>query len=209
MNNIIFWSDPHIAHKNIASKETSSWERGYRNFNSLEEHDDAIIENFNKVSDKDTTVFLLGDLTFKGQDTIKDILNKLVFKQIHWILGNHDGWAHKKLYVGNKDLHIIDYPQVMLHNYLETLMQDTEFNLTRFCLFHYPIGSWNGMYKGSIHLHGHSHGTYSDKGKMLDVGVDNAYKMFGEYRPFTLKEVVDYIDKQEIVFTDHHNEDTK
>jgi hypothetical protein len=39
----------------------------------------------------------------------------------------------------------------------------------------------------------------------MDVGIDNAYKMFGEYRPFSLDEVVSILDKREIAFHDHHS----
>ena len=36
------------------------------------------------------------------------------------------------------------------------------------------------------------------KGKSLDVGVDNIYKLFGEYRPISINEIIKLIDRQEI-----------
>lgn len=209
MNPIIFWSDPHIGHKNIVGPEVSNWDSGYRHFKSVEQHDKIILDNFNMVSSPDTIVYCLGDLTFKGQEAVKEILDYIEFKEFHWILGNHDSWAKKKFKAGNKSLHVINHPNVFLYDYLEIKVQDQATNNhVKFILFHYPIGSWNQMYKGSIHLHGHSHGTYPDKGKMLDVGVDSAYNKFGEYVPFEAQEIIDYMRNEKIVFTDHHNENT-
>lgn len=38
----------------------------------------------------------------------------------------------------------------------------------------------------------------------MDVGIDNVYKLFGEYRPISLEEVVEIMDKEKISFEDHH-----
>jgi hypothetical protein len=38
----------------------------------------------------------------------------------------------------------------------------------------------------------------------MDVGVDVAYRMFGEYRPFHLNEIIDIMSKKIISPVDHH-----
>ena len=40
-------------------------------------------------------------------------------------------------------------------------------------MMHYPIYRWNRQQHGSIHLHGHTHGSYQGEEKILDVGIDN------------------------------------
>jgi len=59
-------------------------------------------------------------------------------------------------------------------------------------LSHFPYATWNRSHYGSLHFHGHSHGNLPHIKNRLDVGVDNAYKLLGEYRPFTLNEAVKF-----------------
>tara|TARA_R110000744_G_scaffold56820_1_gene119754 strand:+ start:13294 stop:14076 length:783 start_codon:yes stop_codon:yes gene_type:complete len=76
---------------------------------------------------------------------------------------------------------------------------------------HYPILSWDEMYHGSWHLHGHEHGSIQtswithNHGKILDVGVDVNLKLTGD------KDVLaswDYIKEQmnlkEVKSVGHH-----
>lgn len=76
-------SDTHFGHKNMAL---------YRGFNSLEEHDEYIIERWNNVVGKKDVVYLLGDVTME-KATNYEILNRLNgFKKV--IMGNHDLGKH-------------------------------------------------------------------------------------------------------------------
>ena len=56
-------------------------------------------------------------------------------------------------------------------------------------LFHYPIESWNDRHKASYHLFGHVHGNIPHGGGRIDVGMDYAYKVLKEYRPFSWNEI--------------------
>ena len=50
---------------------------------------------------------------------------------------------------------------------------------------HYPFRTWNGQHKGSINLHGHSHGRLKPLPRQVDVGVD-----VWDWRPVGLGELV-------------------
>ena len=83
-------------------------------------------------------------------------------------------------------------------------------------LCHYPILSFNHIGREAIHLYGHVHGAiersdycaakYIRSLKTLDVGIDNAKYLFGEYRPFNLKNdiVPLLLSRASISLIDHH-----
>jgi calcineurin-like phosphoesterase family protein len=89
-----------------------------------------LIRRWNAVVAPDDVVYHLGDFAWSDPQPFLDQLNGRVLA----VLGNHDdrSWA------------------------ASTYMEDTiEGQRVVFC--HYPIESWNGMYKGVIHVHGHTH----------------------------------------------------
>lgn len=55
---------------------------------------------------------------------------------------------------------------------------------TRLVLCHYPFRTWNGIGKGALNLHGHSHGRLKPLPRQIDVGVD----VWG-FRPVTLAQL--------------------
>ena len=78
-------------------------------------------------------------------------------------------------------------------------------------LSHYKHAIWEGSHKGYIHLYGHSHASAEgwQIGRSMDVGIDNAYKLFKEYRPMNLtSEVIPLLLKRDIHYVDHHNSKT-
>ena len=63
-------------------------------------------------------------------------------------------------------------------------------------LCHYPMGTWNYAFHGSVQLFGHVHLTplqksyYNPTTKQLDVGVDNQY-----FKPISYADVMNYFTK--------------
>lgn len=83
MNNVWFISDTHFGHKNILKYEAE-----LRPFNTIEEHDEQLIENWNKYVKKNDIVWHLGDVAF-GVETLNNILPRLNGRK-RLVLGNHD-----------------------------------------------------------------------------------------------------------------------
>ena len=181
MNEPFFTSDTHWFHKNIC-------EYSKRPFSSIEEHDEALIENWNKKVPKGSTVYHAGDfaMTWKKQEVTK--VNKLLSRlngTIHLILGNHDRDAVKNA----KFAWIGDYKSIKVGD-------------QKIVIFHYCIRSWHHSHRGSWMLFGHSHGNLSVEGcgKCIDVGVD-----CWDYAPVSFDEIVSAMHKKEIVTVDHHS----
>ncbi len=185
---IWFSSDFHFLHKNIAGEKVSQWKKGYRNFDSVEEMDQTLLKTINKYVKWDDTLYFLGDFSFGDHRKITNYRAQINCMTIHFIRGNHD-----------KD---IDKYKSFFSS-LQDVLTITEHGKKIF-LSHYAHRIWNKSHHGTIHLYGHSHGTIGDHGKSMDVGIDVAYRMFGEWRPFSIEEIIEIMDKKDIPVLDHH-----
>ena len=153
---IYFTSDTHFGHKNIIKYCN-------RPFSSVEEMDNALVENWNKVVRSNDTIYHLGDVTFSKNHSILDKLNG--YKT--FLMGNHD---HERSWP------TIDYKEIKYNGY-------------RFILCHFPLLTWNNARHGSIHCHGHCHGTINHLNQNLlrfDVGVD-VYN----YTPVSIEQIIE------------------
>ena len=79
---LFFTSDTHFGHENIITFCN-------RPFESIEEHDRVLIQNWNSVVTPDDTVFHLGDFCFGNGYKWYEILGQLN-GHIYLIRGNHD-----------------------------------------------------------------------------------------------------------------------
>jgi calcineurin-like phosphoesterase family protein len=198
------FSDPHYNHSNIC-RGTTNWRtvegeipiEQTRDFATLEKMNESIINGINWNVGQDDILICLGDWSFGGFEYIEEFRNRIVCKNVHLILGNHDHHIERnrgdiqKIFTS-----VSDY---------ETLIIDKK----TFRLFHYPIQSWNGMNNGDIHLHGHVHLPPNRKfgqGKKMDVGIDG----HPEFRPYNImREIVPIMDKRDMrsdMPNDHHVE---
>jgi len=80
MSTVRFISDLHLGHTNMVT--------GLRGFDSVEEHDEYIISQWNKVVDKRDVTYILGDVTMEKKYPYP-ILGRLNGTK-HVVLGNHD-----------------------------------------------------------------------------------------------------------------------
>lgn len=206
INNQNVWitSDTHYSHKNIC-RGTTSWRmpdgslptHNTRDFADLEGMNNAIVNNINKCVMKNDILIFLGDWSFGGFDNIKTFYDRLICKNIHLVLGNHDHHIQN-----DKDNIKSLFLSVQQYLFLEI-------DKNRFILMHYPISSWNGLDNGVIHLHGHMHFVGNKrfgKGKRMDVGMDG----HPEFRPYNLiNEVLPIMENRPILseFEDDHHLD--
>lgn len=173
-----FTSDQHFGHRLLAE---------LRGFDSIAEHDDAILTAYNSRVGKGDVVFNLGDvmLPYREEDATK--LLRAMNGTKHLIFGNHDPsklGRHKQwAWTGH--------------------IRARKIADERFVLCHYALRSWPGMGKGAIHLYGHSHGNLAPGyGKSMDVGVDTR----ADWAPWSIDEVREVMDTAPVLIVDHHDQ---
>lgn len=182
-NNFWFWSDLHLGHL-CQYWEVPLWKA--RGFNSVEEHDQTLIERWNASLNSSSTLFHLGDILFgmNGEQRLHHLLDQLNFKELYLMPGNHSA-GYKQLLSqalqkpdGIRYLNYNHKTVYFVPNYLEMIICGQSIVCS-----HYPLASWNGQSKGSWMIHGHCHSNLyrSELGKILykfckikDVGVENS-----------------------------------
>ena len=142
MGNIFVTSDLHFNHdKDFCYKP--------RNFNSVEEMNLGIFNNYNRVVKADDDVYILGDLMLgdneKGLEFIRNLNGRL-----HIVCGNHDTDNRRLLYQSTENIvEVADSLYLKYEGY-------------RFFMSHYPslcstIISGRSLKRSLINLCGHSH----------------------------------------------------
>lgn len=189
---IWFTSDTHFGHSNISGPKVSKWKEGYRDFESVHDMNKCLTQTINKYVKKEDTLYFLGDFGFGGHTNLPSYRHSIQCSTIHLFRGNHDNHIdkYKDLFTSVQDVGWCIYPPVQIF------------------MSHYSHRVWMGSHKGYIHLYGHSHDSILDHGKSMDVGVDVAYRLFGEYRPFSIEEIMQIMNKKQVMFEDRHSSET-
>ena len=195
---IYFTSDTHYAHKNIVLG-LSRWEdkSGCRDFKTLEEHNNKIVDSINSVVGQEDILYHLGDWSFGGVENVFKFRERIICQNIHLILGNHDENIYK-----NRD-NCQDIFQ-SVNSYLELKIDDSYIVLS-----HWPMKIWNNYHKGSWQLYGHCHDnlkddewwTKSGRRRTMDIGVDT-----NNYKPYSYEDLKRIMGKLKDYPTDldHH-----
>ncbi len=140
----------------------------HRPFSSLDAHDAALISRWNEVVGPTDEIWHLGDFALgPPAQRFREIFAALNGTK-HLIIGNNDG--PNTLQLG----------WASVQHYAEMTVDGR-------CLVlcHYPLRTWNGISRGWVNLHGHSHGRLPPIPKQYDVGVD-----VWEFRPVGLEAVL-------------------
>jgi calcineurin-like phosphoesterase family protein len=202
---LFFTSDTHYAHSNICSA-TTKWEGASnmtREFNSLDRMNATLVNNINNMVGEDDILIHLGDWSFGGFEKVQEFRDRILCKNIHLVLGNHDHHIER-----NKEGIQSIFSSVSQYLRLEVQRPINKATTEKFIFvcMHYPIASWHDMNQGVIHLHGHVHlpsHLRVAEGKAMDVGVDG-----NGLEPISLDEIVKLMSKQPIkkleLPKDHH-----
>jgi calcineurin-like phosphoesterase family protein len=158
MSKVFFISDLHLSHNNMAK---------LRGFESIDEHDNHIVTEWNKVVSKRDIVWLLGDITMEKR-TPYPILEKLN-GFIRVVAGNHDR---------PQDMH-------ELLKYVQSVSGMV--NYKGFALTHCPIHeSEIDRFRGNIH--GHVHADTLPDHRYINVSAENI-----DYIPRSFEELLEYV----------------
>jgi calcineurin-like phosphoesterase family protein len=172
---IYFTADWHIRHGNVL-KHMPLRVAAFGNIDTMNE---CFLSECNRVVKRNDELRVIGDWIWDA-NWYGHYRARLEVRKIHVVGGNHDYRSLSKHVSSYKE---IDYPKI---------------DGIRFHLCHYPIFSWRGREKAkSIHLYGHSHcrseaflNEHFPGRRAMDVGIDNAFALLGEWRPFSLDEIL-------------------
>ena len=156
-------SDTHFSHKNILSFLRKDGTR-LREFESVTEMDNYMVERWNSVVSTQDKVYHLGDVCFRNRDL--EIISRLNGRKV-LIKGNHDNLKPNK--------------------YLEYFYDIRAYHvLDKLILAHVPLhpeslSRWRGQ------IHGHTHANNLFDKKYFNVSVENI-----EYTPVDFEYIREY-----------------
>lgn len=214
--NIIKYSDrPFLGPEDIAAKEAAggrwhdgSWKgpnevKHKISSNGIEIMDDYLIDQINKTVPSDAKLIHVGDFMLGPKKDAGSVSmanyrykvttyrNKINCKWVGMLWGNHD---HPESLKG-----LFEWSGLM--GRIELPKHSAELGLDKpicIVLAHYAQLVWDESHRGAINLYGHTHSEiekYADalmpERRAMDIGVDNAKKVLNEYRPFSLREILD------------------
>ncbi|HVY14917.1 MAG TPA: metallophosphoesterase family protein [Rhodopila sp.] len=156
-----FTADTHFNHAGALSLYR-------RPFGSVAAMNAALEARWNGVVGPDDDVWHLGDFALRMTPADAAAQLERLHGRKHLVTGNNDppaivalaGWTS-------------------VQPYAELVVDGT-----RLVLCHYAFRTWNGMAKGALNLHGHSHGRLKPLPRQYDVGVDA-----WDFRPVALGEI--------------------
>jgi calcineurin-like phosphoesterase family protein len=180
MRNLLCSSDMHFSHLNAATK--------FREFRSVEEHDEFLVERWNDKVGRNDRVIVFGDACMGTITESIKIIGRLNGR-ISLLPGNHD-WTHPAHH-GRQDAKAskIERMEALYAEAFDEILP-LEFTLpgffngedTTFC--HFPpfgdhtaeerFGEFRPHDRGQRFLHGHVHDLWADNdnGRLINVGVD-------------------------------------
>lgn len=170
---VYFTADMHFGHRGIIAMQN-------RRFESVEEMDRVLLQNYNAVVHKDDTVYILGDICHHMKIEDADALIRKLNGKKYLIKGNHDKNYDPRLFADMQDF------------------MTASVNGQYFAMMHYPMFSWPKKNSGSIQVHGHIHARmdYNERNRAegtrrFDVGVDA-----NNFFPVSVMQIVDFFERK-------------
>jgi len=157
-------------------------------FSCQEEHDLHLIDQINARCGHDDELIIVGDFAFDKPGKYRQMIDC----RCRLVLGNHDRKEKSANVFG-------EIPEIIR----TAAYNEKRSDHIKLFVSHYPTMYWDGSHRGWGHLYGHTHAqreeyldTLEPQRRALDVGVDNIYRLFGEYRPISEHEVYDYLGRR-------------
>lgn len=192
-----FTADLHLGHKNILTYEERPWE-------TLEQHDEALLQNWRDTVGEEDVVYVLGDVTLGSVRKYRTRLQELPGKKF-LVCGNHDSaWIGFK--EGSPKLNSVERYTDAGFSEVNTGIRGQEWVLSyealgwpgigQVLLSHFPTeGESNEARDDRYIAHrpqdsgipilcGHVHGAWKTKGRCVNVGVD-----IWDHRPVSSEEI--------------------
>lgn len=179
-------SDSHFWHGNILKYCARPWD-------TVEEMNLALINNWNSVVDKDDHIYHLGDFCFRGVTSLNPLLEDGVLNgHIHLILGNHDIRRVLKSGVRFERFDEITFEKVLQVNGWDAYLN------------HFPFADFSNDFDHNVcQFYGHTHegpftiGTLTEEKlksiqwNQYNVGEDN-----NDYKPISLARAMEIIKER-------------
>ena len=167
MSNLFFIGDTHFGHSNIIK-----FEPVWRPFESIQEHDEAIIDLWNKTVQKNDKVWFVGDIAMNKTALMRCVprLNG----NIYLVMGNHDKFATSA------------YMDAGVHKLLGMA------SVHKTILSHIPVHE-SQMYRYDANIHGHIHGKASPSVWHINVSIEANAIRCGQLRPVEWEELKDSV----------------
>lgn len=201
-----------------------------RDFDTVEEMNDRIVNDINSVVGENDWLVCLGDWAFGGIKNTWIFRNRIACKNVVLVLGNHDEQidANKVLpncywMVAANDLEehqiVSGQPeedcQVYTQDIFESVYGRLELRVKRadgskitYECNHFPWAVWNKAHHGRIQLYGHVHGGYNAGDRSMDVGIDAIWNLRENFVPLSERDVADYVEGKNYIQMSHHNKNT-
>jgi calcineurin-like phosphoesterase family protein len=165
-----FTSDLHFDHAKII-------EHTHRPFTTVEAMNSHLIRVWNEWVGPGDVVVVAGDVTLNSDpEYVRYAFLRYLHGNLIFLKGNHDYWIK-----GAANIRYLYHKKI-----------DDQ----KVAVSHYPMRSWKASRYGGFNLHGHTHAMLKPWKNQLDIGVDNAKILLGEYRPFNMNEVKEIIGRQ-------------
>lgn len=185
---VLFTSDLHLGHNNIITICNRNEKTCGKNFSTIEEMNEFLIEKWNNKVKSDNEVYILGDLSFRLGASVKVYIKRLKGRK-HLVVGNHDFQWMKN--IGN------------LSEFFETVsnLEVIKVDKKLITLCHYPLLEWNGSRRAKSQdtsiswlIHGHIHNSRDgvfeyirdNQPCALNAGVD-----INGFEPVTFEELLE------------------
>lgn len=167
MHKQFFISDTHFGHSNILTFKNNDGVI-LRQFDSIEEHDNLIIDNINKVVRPVDRITIMGDVVMYRR--CLPILDRINTKKRRLLFGNHDPFQLK------------DYLK-----YFDDVRAYTIMPGCGLIFSHIPVHTRQLEYRFKFNIHGHMHGNKIDDIRYLNLCPES----IGHYKPLELEEILE------------------